>query len=122
MGQAGQSEDRLEPTRYVIKRRTCAAADHGLQNAVASIHGSPEWPRCLCVVGGIEMHSARHAEYVVKRMPNTGHQHHPTCPSFEPKPDMSGRDELVGEAIIEHAPDQVEVRTDFAMSRMPGQG
>ena len=33
---------------------------------------------------------------------------------------MSGLGELLGEAIIEHAPDQVEVRTDFAMSRLPG--
>ena len=33
---------------------------------------------------------------------------------------MSGLGELVGVAIIEHSPDQVEVRTDFAMSRMPG--
>ncbi len=33
---------------------------------------------------------------------------------------MSGLGELAGEAIIEHSPDQVEVRTDFAMSRMQG--
>ena len=33
---------------------------------------------------------------------------HPTCPSFEPEPGMSGLGELVGEAIIEHSPDQVE--------------
>ena len=67
------------------------------------------------------MYIARHAEYVVKRMPDTGHQHHPTCPSFEPEPWTSGLGELLGEAIIEHSADQVEVRTDFAMSRMPGE-
>lgn len=66
------------------------------------------------------MYIAKHAEYVVKRMPDTGRQHHPTCPSFEPEPGTSGLGELLGEAIIEHAPDQVEVRTDFAMSRIPG--
>ena len=115
-----QGEDTLEPTRYFIKGRTYSAADPGLQDALAQVYGSPERPRCLCVSGGIEMYIARHAEYVVKRMPDTGHLHHPTCPSFEPEPGMSGLGELVGEAIIEHSPDQVEVRTDFAMSRLPG--
>ncbi len=115
-----QGEDTLEPTRYFIKGRTYPAADPGLQDALAQVYGSPERPRCLCVSGGIEMYIARHAEYIVKRMPDTGHLHHPTCPSFEPEPGMSGLGELAGVAIIEHAPDQVEVRTDFAMSRLPG--
>ena len=110
----------MEPTHYFIKGQTYAAADPGLQDALARVYGSPERPRCLCVSGGIEMYIARHADYVVKRMPDTGHQHHPTCPSFETEPGMSGLGELVGEAIIEHTPDQVEVRTAFAMSRMTG--
>ena len=116
----GQGEHTLESTRYFIKGRTYPAADPGLQDALARVYGSPERPRCLCVPGGIEMYIAKHAEYIVKRMPDTGNLHHPTCPSFEPEPGMSGLGELVGEAIIEHAPDQVEVRTDFAMSRLPG--
>ncbi|MDP1650751.1 MAG: DUF1173 family protein [Rubrivivax sp.] len=110
----------MEPTRYFIKGQTYAAADPGLQDALARVYGSPERPRCLCMSGGIEMYISRHAEYVVKRMPDTGNHHHPTCPSFEPEPGISGLGELVGQAIIEHTPDQVEIRTDFAMSRMPG--
>ena len=110
----------MEPTRYFIKGRTCAAGDAGLQDGLARVYGSPERPRCMCVPGGVEMYIAKHAEYVVKRMPDTGRQHHPACPSFEPEPGTSGLGELLGEAIIEHSPDQVEVRTDFAMSRMPG--
>ena len=118
-----QGEDTLEPTRYLVKGRTYRTypeADPGLQDALAQVYGSPERPRCLCVSGGIEMYIARHADYIVKRMPDTGHLHHPTCPSFEPEPGMSGLGELIGDAIIEHTPDQVEVRTDFAMSRLPG--
>jgi hypothetical protein len=115
-----QGEDTLEPTRYFIKGRTYASVDPGLQDALARVYGSPERPRCLCVAGGVEMYISRHGEYVVKRMPDTGRLHHPTCPSFEPEPGMSGLGELAGEAIIEHTPDQVEIRTDFAMSRMPG--
>lgn len=110
----------MEPTRYFIKGRTWVGADPGLQDALARVYGSSERPRCVCVPGGVEMYIAKHAEYVVKRMPDTGRQHHPTCPSFDPEPGTSGLGELLGEAIIEHAPDQVEVRTDFPMSRMPG--
>lgn len=110
----------MEPTRYFIKGYSYAAADPELQDALARVYGSPERPRCLCASGGVEMYIAKHADYVVKRMPDTGHQHHPTCPSFELDPGMSGLGELAGEAIIEHSPDLVEVRTDFAMSRMQG--
>jgi Protein of unknown function (DUF1173) len=110
----------MEAPRYFIQARTHAAADPGLQDALARVYGSSERPRCMCVPGGVEMYIAKHAEYVVKRMPDTGRQHHPTCPSFEPEPGTSGLGDLLGEAIIEHAPDQVEVRTDFAMSRIPG--
>ncbi len=110
----------MEPTRYFIKGRTCAAGELRLQDSLARVYGSPERPRCMCVPGGVEMYIAKHAEYVVKRMPDTGRQHHLTCPSFEPEPGTSGLGELLGEAIIEHSPDQVEVRTDFPISRMPG--
>ena len=116
----GDSENAMSPSRYFIKGRTYAAADPGLQDGLARLYGSSERPRCMCVPGGVEMYIARHAEYVVKRMPDTGNQHHPTCPSFEPEPGTSGLGELLGKAIIEHAPDQVEVRTDFPISRMPG--
>lgn len=110
----------MEPTRYFVKGRIYAAGDPGLRDGLTRVYGSSERPRCMCVPGGVEMYIAKHAEYVVKRMPDTGHQHHPTCLSFEPEPGTSGLGELLGEAIIEHSPDQVEVRTDFPISRMPG--
>ena len=113
-------EDALELTRYSISGRTYTCADPQLQDGLSRVYGASERPRCMCVPGGVEMYIAKHADYVVKRMPDTGHLHHPTCPSFEPEPGSSGLSELIGEAIIEHSPDQVEVRTDFAMSRMPG--
>jgi Protein of unknown function (DUF1173) len=110
----------LQPTRYFINGQRCAAADPGLQDLLARSHALPQRPRCLCVAGGVEMYIARHAEFVLKRMPGSGQQHHPTCPSFEPDPATSGLGELMGEAIIEHAPDRFELRTDFAMVRTPG--
>jgi len=62
----------MESTRYFIKGRTFAAADPGLQDALSRIYGSSERPRCMCVPGGVEMYIAKHAEYLVKRMSDTG--------------------------------------------------
>jgi Protein of unknown function (DUF1173) len=112
----------MEPTRYLIKGRTHAASEPGLQDSLARLYGSSERPRCMCVPGGVEMYVAKHADYAIKRMPDTGPRHHPTCPSFEPEPGMSGLGELLGEAIIKHSADRVELRTDFPISRMAGKG
>ena len=43
-----------------------------------------------------------------------------TCPSFEPEAGESGLGELLGEAIVEHAPEQVEIRTAFPLARVAG--
>ena len=110
----------MDQARYFIRGRTFAATDPAIQEALARVYDSSERPRCMCVAGGIEMYIAKHAEYVVKRMPDTGSLHHPTCGSFEPEPGSSGLGELMGEAIIAHSPDQVEIRTDFPFSRVPG--
>jgi hypothetical protein len=109
----------MEP-RYFVRGRVFAADDEQLQLALARIHESSERPRCLCVQGGLEMYVARHAGFVIKRMPGTGHLHHATCPSFEPEAGQSGLGELLGEAIVEHAPEQVEIRTAFALARVTG--
>jgi len=107
-------------TRYFVRGRVFAAGDGQLQAALARIYESSERPRCLCVQGGVEMYIARHAEFVIKRMPGTGQQHHATCPSFEPEAGESGLGELLGEAIVEHAPEQVEIRTAFPLARAAG--
>lgn len=106
--------------QYFIRGRTFDVGSPGLQDALAQIYQTSERPRCMCVSGGVEMYIAKHGEFVVKRMPETGHLHHPTCNSFEPELSTSGRGELMGDAIISHSPDQIEIRTDFPFSRVPG--
>ena len=110
----------MEGARYFVRGRTFASADAALQDALAQVYESSERPRCMCVPGGIEMYVAKHAEFVIKRMPGTGHRHHPICDSFEPEAALSGLGELIGEAIVEHAPEQVELRTEFPLARVCG--
>ncbi|MES2356605.1 MAG: DUF1173 family protein [Pseudomonadota bacterium] len=110
----------MELQKFYIKGRTFLSTDANLQEALASIYETPERPRCLCVRGGVEMYVAKHRSYLVKRMPGTGNKHLPSCPSFEPEWSHSGLGELMGEAVIEHSPESIEIRVDFALARMPG--
>ena len=91
-----------------------------IQDLLAHVYETPERPRCLCVPGGVEMYVARHRQFVVKRMPETGCRHHPSCPSFEPEWQQSGLGELVGEAVLEMVPGQIQLRVDFPWVRTVG--
>jgi Protein of unknown function (DUF1173) len=110
----------MEAQQFLIKGTTYTSSDPALQEALARVYATPERPRCMCVHGGIEMYVAKHRQYVVKRMPESGHQHHATCGSYEPELGQSGLGELIGESIIEHSPESVELRVDFALARVPG--
>lgn len=110
----------MEQQTFFIKGRLVAAEHASLQDALAVVHDTPERPRCMCVPGGVEMYVARHRHFVVKRMPGTGALHHPACVAFEPDHALSGLGQLIGDAIIEHAPDSIELRVDFPLSRTPG--
>jgi hypothetical protein len=110
----------MEEQRFLIKGRTYRASEPELQEALALVYDTAERPRCICVRGGVEMYVAKHRQYVVKRMPDSGHRHHATCASYEPELGQSGLGELIGESIIEHSPESVELRVDFPLARIPG--
>ena len=119
----------MDTQRFTIKGRVISGDDPSLQDALAQVHESSERPRCLCVPGGIEMYVARHRYFVVKRMPETGSRHHPSCTSYEPDPASSGLGELVGDAVRESQAGEVELcvtslgrepRATVERARMPG--
>jgi Protein of unknown function (DUF1173) len=68
----------------------------------------------------VEMYVSKCSTFVIKRMPETGADHHPTCPSYELPPSESGLGEVLGEAIIERGPGDVELRLDFPLTRRGG--
>ena len=108
------------PQRFSIKGRVVNDSAPTLQTHLTEVYDTLERPRCLCVPGGVEMYVARHRQFVVKRMPGTGSNHHPSCPSFEPEPQQSGLGELVGEAVLELVPGQIQLRVDFPWTRTVG--
>jgi hypothetical protein len=110
----------MDEQRYLINGRIFAAQDPGLQEALARVHGTPARPRCLCIAEGVEMYVSNFTDFVIKRMPETGAEHRPTCPSYELPASESGLGEVLGEAIIEHGPEGVELRLDFPLTRRIG--
>ena len=106
--------------RFAIGGHVWQLTDPGLQEALAQIHDTAERPRCLCMPDGIEMYVARHRQYLVKRMPDTGKRHHPLCPSYEPDNAYSGLGDLVGDAVLETHPGHIELRVDFPWTRIHG--
>ncbi|MDP1691878.1 MAG: DUF1173 family protein [Burkholderiaceae bacterium] len=112
----------MDIQRFSILGRVLTADDAQLQQALARVHDTPERPRCLCVPGGVEMYVARHRQFLVKRMPDTGSHHHASCPSYEPESQQSGLGELIGEAVLETAAGGVDLRVDFPWTRTTGRG
>lgn len=106
--------------RYDVDGVRLRPDDPAWQHALERAYATSAQPLCLCRPGGIPMYIARYQQFVVKRLPDTGHQHHPACPSWEPPPGQSGLGEVLGEAVIERAPDRVEVRLDFPLTRRLG--
>jgi hypothetical protein len=103
-------------SRYLIEGRIYRGDSPALQEALSAAYRRGERPRCLCVEGGVEMYVANHAQFVIKRMPGTGAAHRPCCGSYEFPASESGLGTVLGKAVIERAPDRVEVRLDFPLS------
>jgi len=116
----GLAATAMDTQQFSIKGRVIDASAASFQDLLASVYDTPERPRCLCVAGGIDMYVAKHRQFVVKRMPDTGCHHHPSCPSFELESRQSGLGELMGEAVLELAPGQIQLRVDFPWTRTLG--
>lgn len=106
--------------RYLVEGVRLRPDDPAWQHALERACAKDVQPLCLCRPGGVPMYIARYHQLFVKRLPDTGHRHHPTCPSYEPPPGQSGLGEVLGDAVIERAPDRVEVRLDFPLTRRLG--
>lgn len=96
-----------------------ASVDPDVQLLMAAAYAERRRPVCLCSgEPGIPMYIARSGErYVLKRMPNSGLEHHPDCRSFEPPTELSGRGALLGTAIQDHEDTGITaLRLGFSMT------
>ena len=109
-------------TRWLsIAGEPIATESVDLKRRLFEAHGARERPLCLCRRPGVPMYVARvDGAVILKRMPLTGPHHDPTCDSYEPPPELSGRGEVLG-AIAEDADDSaIRLRLDFSLSKRRG--
>jgi len=75
-------------------------------------------PLCQCRQPPIPMYIARLDEqFLVKRMPLTGRDHDPSCPSYEPPYEFSGLGPLIGKAIQIDPNGNANLKLDFSLTK-----
>ena len=75
-------------------------------------------PLCMCRQPAVAMYIARlEDQYVVKRMPLSGREHDPACPSYEPPYELSGLGPLVGSAIQIDPDGKADLKLDFSLTK-----
>lgn len=110
----------MHEAKFLIGDLLYGLDDSNVQDALSNAHCLLVRPRCMCVPGGIEMYIAKHRHFIVKRMPGTGAQHHPTCESWEPDASLSGRGALLEGAVVLTGGDFIDLRVDFPLTRAGG--
>lgn len=121
-GTTTEAVARASQAAYLIAGQQFRTDSSGFAEAIAAAHAEHHRPRCLCLRDGIEMYVARLGDgFIVKRMPNTGSQHAPDCPSYQPPPEFSGLGQVLGSAITEDpATGETTLKLDFSMSKLGG--
>lgn len=107
---------------YMVGSTKLRSDDPGFDRALAAVHGTKSRPRCLCIGAGVEMYVAKiQGKHVIKRMPDSGGSHHPSCDSYEPPAELSGLGQVIGTAIQE-SPDTgiTALKFDFSLSKTGG--
>lgn len=89
----------------------------GLQAILARAHDQKARPLCQCSAAAPPMYIARiGSDFHLKRMPGTGHLHDPSCPTFDPPPELSGLGQVNGQAIVTDDAGDTLLKLDFPLS------
>ncbi|OHV77231.1 DUF1173 domain-containing protein [Rhizobium sp. LCM 4573] len=75
-------------------------------------------PMCMCKEPPVAMYITRLEDrYLIKRIPLSGRDHDPACPSYEPPYELSGLGPLIGNAIQIDASDKADLKLDFSLTK-----
>lgn len=105
--------------QFLIVDRSVDEGSCELQALLACAYEQKLRPSCQCREPAVPMYIARFdGQYVVKRMPLTGRDHDPACPSYEPPYELSGLGPLVGNAIrLDETTGTAALAFDFSLSK-----
>ena len=106
-------------SRYSINGHAFNDNDPQLYPLTIKAYNHKVRPLCLCKTPGVEMYIARfEGRYIIKRMPNSGNQHAPTCDSYVPPAELSGLGQVLGHAIQESPEDNSTLlKLEFSLSK-----
>ena len=75
-------------------------------------------PMCMCKEPPVAMYIARLEDrYLIKRLPLSGRDHDPACPSYQPPYELSGLGSLIGNAIQIDASGKADLKLDFSLTK-----
>lgn len=109
----------LRMTGYLYESRVIDPEAPEAKSLLEQLHSIRARLLCRCVEPGPPMYLAKAgSRVIVKRMPDTGGEHSPSCESYEPPPELSGRGEVLGRAIQENADDgTAKLRLGFSLAK-----
>jgi len=105
--------------QYLVNDSTIERSNPVFLDELGKSYQDKNRPLCLCKRPGVLMYIARSGDsFVLKRMPCSGHQHHPNCESFEIPAELSGRGALDNKAIKEdQETGMTNLKLDFSLSK-----
>lgn len=108
--------------QFTIGKQSFEEEAPELQAVLQHAHERKLRPHCRCREPAVPMYIARmDGQYLVKRMPLSGHDHDPGCPSYEPPYDLSGLGPLIGTAIqVDEKTCSAALKLDFSLSKRGG--
>lgn len=104
--------------KFTIGDRTLDENSPELEGLLPHAYEQRLRPLCMCKEPPVPMYIARLEEqHRVKRMPLSGRDHDPSCPSYEPPYELSGLGPLIGNAIQIDASGKADLKLDFSLTK-----
>lgn len=89
-------------SKYLINEKILTKQNKNYESELAAAYDNKHRPACICMTPSVEMYIAKIGSlHYIKRMPFTGHLHHPQCESYELSPNLHGRGDVCDRAIVE---------------------
>ena len=107
----------LPSATYLLAGATFQPDTHLGQSLLDQAYAKHDRPQCPCMPHGVPMYIAKvGARYIVKRMPETGLAHSPSCASYVPE-DLTALAQLLGDAVrVDPDSGQTVLRLGFRLS------
>ena len=120
---AGSGQDHRDRRRITVGDQVLGdVREPRTQQVLAQAHQGHVRPVCHCTRDGVALYVARAGSgFIIKRMPDTGAVHAPTCESYAPPEALSGLGQVLGEAITE-GEDRTLLRLGFSLAKQDGAG